>query len=351
MVTSSRRLADELLFPSAIATDRSPLLARELLDALAAEGLYGMAGPDGLGGGPPLPEGGHLDVIEILAGACLTTAFVWMQHHGAVLALLDDVPDELRARWLEPLCRGEVRAGAAFSGLRGSHGAQLRATPVDGGWRLDGSVPWVTGWGRIDVVRTAALTADETIVWVLVDAVASASVRITQLPLVALAATGTVRVAFDGHVVSSERVMSLQPLAQWRARDASAPTIHVNAAMALGIAGRSCMLRGRSALDDELLACRAELREATGEDRARLVAARAWAIDLAVRASHALVCAGGGRSLMLDHHAQRLSREALFLLVFAQNEELREAQLQLAATISGERVAAHAAPAAARGGS
>lgn len=346
MLTAASRLADELLFPQAIATDRSPLLARELLDALADAGLYAMAGPPELSGGD-LPPDGHLDVIEVLAGGCLTTTLVWLQHHSAVGALVGDVSARLRERWLAPLCRGDVRAGAAFSGLRGRDGPAVTAVETSGGWLLHGTAPWVSGWGRIDVARTAACDADGTIVWALMDAVEGPSLEVTPLPLVAMGATGTVAVSFRGHFVSADRVLSRQPLADWIANDGAEPMVRVHAALATGVAAGGCSLLGRTEYDDELVASRRELATAgAAGDRPRLLAARAWALDLAVRTSYALVAASGGRALLLDQHAQRLAREAMFLLVFAQTPEMREAQFRLAATISRERLAENTAMAA-----
>lgn len=345
LLAAARRVSDELLYPRAIATDRSPLLARELLDGLADVGLYGMAGPPGLGGGR-LPPDGHLDIIESLAAGCLTTTLVWLQHHGAVLALADDVAAGLRGRWLAPLCRGEVRAGAAFSGLRGRDGPAVTAVATTGGWLFSGCAPWVSGWSRIDVARTAACDANGTIVWSLVDAVEGPSLEVAPLALVAMGATGTVAVTFRDHFVSADRVLSRQALAEWIANDGSVPTIRVHGALATGVAARGCALLGRADHDDELAAARGELTTAgAAGNRERLLAARAWMLDLAVRTSSALVATRGGRALLLDDHAQRLAREALFLLVFAQTDEMRAAQLRLVGTISRDQLAAHAASA------
>jgi alkylation response protein AidB-like acyl-CoA dehydrogenase len=56
-------------------------------------------------------------------------------------------------------------------------------------------------------------------------------------------------------------------------------------------------------------------------------AARARASELALHAATTLVVTGGGRSITMDHHAQRLAREALFLLVFGQTTSIKAAQL------------------------
>jgi hypothetical protein len=50
-----------------------------------------------------------------------------------------------------------------------------------------------------------------------------------------------------------------------------------------------------------------------------------------MRAASTLVVAGGGRSMLLDHHAQRLAREAMFLLVFGQTAASRREQINLEA--------------------
>jgi Acyl-CoA dehydrogenase, C-terminal domain len=52
--------------------------------------------------------------------------------------------------------------------------------------------------------------------------------------------------------------------------------------------------------------------------------ARAAAADLAVRAAAALVVAAGSRSVLTDSPAQRLAREALFLLVLGSRPAIKE---------------------------
>ncbi|HEX6538010.1 MAG TPA: hypothetical protein VF155_02380, partial [Candidatus Dormibacteraeota bacterium] len=72
-------------------------------------------------------------------------------------------------------------------------------------------------------------------------------------------------------------------------------------------------------------AMRSELDRATAE---QLPQARARASQLAMRLAERLVVSGGGRSLLLANHAQRLAREALFLDVFGQTRAIRDAQLR-----------------------
>jgi hypothetical protein len=57
------------------------------------------------------------------------------------------------------------------------------------------------------------------------------------------------------------------------------------------------------------------------------LALKTKAFDLMRTATTAAVVAGGGRALDLDNRAQRLAREALFLLVQGQTAEVRRAHL------------------------
>jgi alkylation response protein AidB-like acyl-CoA dehydrogenase len=60
-------IADDVLFPAAMATDRADLVPAAHLDLLAARGLYGLAGPTDQGGLDADPATASR-VIETLAG-------------------------------------------------------------------------------------------------------------------------------------------------------------------------------------------------------------------------------------------------------------------------------------------
>ncbi|MGH3171762.1 MAG: acyl-CoA dehydrogenase family protein, partial [Trebonia sp.] len=172
IVATARRIADDVLFPAALATDTADTLPRELLDTLADAGLYGIAAPADAGG-LDADFATMCAVAELLASGCLTTAFVWMQHHGLVRAIGASDRQELREKWLAPLAAGQVRAG--FGGGGALPRPTLRALPDDqgaqgGGWRLDGTCAFVSGWGRVDVVHVSARTPDDQVIWFIVDA-------------------------------------------------------------------------------------------------------------------------------------------------------------------------------------
>ena len=116
-----------------------------------------------------MPFAAACQIIEILAGACLSTTFVWTQHHGVVRAVDGTANTALRQAMLGPLCRGERRAGVALAGLLPGP-SRLRARPSEGGYVLDGTSPWVTGWRYIDTLLRRRPPEDDTIVWAVLDA-------------------------------------------------------------------------------------------------------------------------------------------------------------------------------------
>ena len=334
VLARARRLADEVLFPNALQTDSADLVPSHLLDELAAAGMYGLLGPVEAGG--LAASAAEADAsVEILAGGCLTTTFVCMQHHGVVAAVAA-AEQAIQEEWLRRLCAGEVRSGVAFAGLRRPGPPVMRVREADGGYLLDGHAPWVTGWGRIDLVHVAARDERGDVSWLLVDAVRSESLTIEPLRLAAVNASATVTLHLDAHFVPAERLTRREGFDEWRMRDAAG--LRRNGSLALGIASRAVSLLDeelelRPALISRIAAARQALDDATQE---LLPKARAEASALAADAARALVIAGGGKSVRSDEHAQRLAREAMFLLVFGQTPAIRSVQLELGQLESGQ---------------
>jgi alkylation response protein AidB-like acyl-CoA dehydrogenase len=315
IVERAQLIADRVLFPRALETDAADVVPADLLRTLADARLYGLAGP---------PEIGGLDadfatvceVFEALSSGCLTTAFVWAQHHGAVRGVANSQTPGIRERWLEPLVHGTVRAGVA-----GAAGAPLEATQTDNGWLFSGTAPWVSGWGAIDVVHAAGRTGDGRVAWGLIDPVLNAHLSARRLRLVGLNATATVTLEFRDYFVPDERITGVvEPPGD----AAAGAVLRVHASFALGIIRRCCALIGPSPLDAELRECRAAL-DAPGAD---LPAARAAAARLAHRASGLLMVTRGSQAVLMTDPAQLLAREALFMLVYALRPAVKAALLE-----------------------
>ena len=318
-VARAREIAEDVLFPRAAETDAAELVPRENLDALAAAGLYGISGPREAGG-LDVDFETYVAVIETLAGACLATAFVWLQHPGVVRAVAG--ANALRERLLGPMCRGDVRAGIALGGLL-AHAPGIRARREGDGWVFDGEAPLVSGWGRIDVLQIAGIDESANVVLALVDAKPGAGMEVgALLDLVALRSTATAPVRFRSLALSKDRVTSVQPLAERERQDHL--TLRSHAALATGVAARCISLIGETPLASQLEAVRKRLTTAAPSD---VPAAKAAAAELAHRAAATLVVTSGSRSLVRAHHADRLAREALFLLVFGSRPAVRAALL------------------------
>jgi hypothetical protein len=326
---SAATIAEELLFPAAMATDGAIRIPPGQLDALAAAGLYGLAGP-----GADIQV--MCDVTEILASGCLATTFVWLQHHRSVRAVAAASDGALREDWLTALCRGDRRAGIALGGALPD--PVLRTRPAAGGYLLDGTSPWVTGWGMIDTLYTVARAADGGLVTALVDADPGPTLAADPLRLVAVNASGTVELRFREHFVPADRVVEMISYTDWLAADARG--LRMNGSLSLGVAAR-CGGLARGALgggafdsalfdsalfDSELARRRAGLDAAAAPDAAAdaMPAARAAAAEFVLRAAGMLVAATGSRAVLASEHAQRLAREALFLLVFGSRPAIKQ---------------------------
>jgi alkylation response protein AidB-like acyl-CoA dehydrogenase len=325
VLAAARLLADDLLFPEAMRVDGLDVLPVAHLDALAAEGLYGASVPAQCGG-LGLDLRATCAVAEELASGCLTTTFVWLQHRGLSMTLAaEGTPAALRDQWLGPVCRGQLRGGIALTGIIPGP-PLLRARPSGPRWQLDGEAPWVTGWGLIDLLLVQARGPGDSIVSLILDAAAQPGLTVTRQRLSAVNASVTVRLGFDGVLVPRERFVGEAPFDP--AESLRPDRMRINGSLALGLVSRCARLLGPGPLDDEMAACRERLDEAITADATAMAEARAAALELAVRATAALAVWDGSRSVTVDHHPQRLAREAVFLLVFGSRPGIKSALLR-----------------------
>jgi alkylation response protein AidB-like acyl-CoA dehydrogenase len=309
----------ELLSANAELVDRSPTIPAENLTALATAGLYGALAPVDLGGlGLELDEACAL--VEQLAAACLTTTFVWLQHFRLLGTLLDPSLPEGLGSLLPAVLRGDVKGGVSLGGLLPGP-ARLNAEECDEGWRLTGEAPWISGWGIVDELLITARNADGNVASFVMDAHELEGLSATPVHLSAMNASSTVTLKFSHVALSRERYVGSQPYAPGHERREG---LRVNGSLALGLARRCCDLIGPSPLDDELVRARRELDRSDAE---QILPARAQAAELAVRAAHVLAVSKGSRSAISGDIAERSTREASLLLVFASRPAIKEALL------------------------
>src|SRR5689334_13239168 len=200
--------------PRAGELDQNPDALRDALADMGRHGLLGLRVPrdsGGLGFGPI--EFRRFQEASARASGAL--AFLESQHQSACSLVARCSNEALRDRLLPRLARGKETSAIAFSHLRRPGAPLVTATPAEGGYRLRGRLPWVTGWGLFTLCVTAAPLSDGRILFAvhaLGDVVGmSAS---PALDLAAMAVTQTVSVELDDFFVPEADVLDLHP-ATW----------------------------------------------------------------------------------------------------------------------------------------
>lgn len=320
----AREIADTVLFPAADAVDADGEIPVGHFDALAAAGFYGLvaAPEDEAPSMDEIPE-----IIETLCGACLATTFTWMQHNGVVMSLAHSTNAPLRDAYFDGLVSGQVKAGVAFAGAI-PRPPKLYARREDSGYVLDGSAPFVTGWGIIDVVQLSARDEfDDSIVHALVPARTGGGLTADPLSLVAVDASRTVRLQFDNVHIDDASVVAVVTEQQFQAGQLYGSWI--NGCMAMGLVRRCITELDELGVDTRAFtaahsAIRARFDDALAGDY-DMFRARAEASELAIRAAAALVTATGSGALIGTGSAGRLMREATFTLVGASRPQMKTA--------------------------
>ncbi|MGC4032392.1 MAG: acyl-CoA dehydrogenase family protein [Tepidisphaeraceae bacterium] len=311
------------------------------LRALAHLGACRWAVPKSHGGldiaGPKLQE-----LYEQLAAASLATALVFTQRDAAVGFIEAADNKTLRDELLPKLARNEVWTTIGISHLTTStHPGALAATPTDDGIELHGTIPWSTGATASDfIVAAARVPAGEPVVFVLPTNAPGVSVG-EPMPLAALAAAHTSAVHCD-QVKLGKNMLLTGPAAD--AMGGRSRSVRIGQAFAaIGLATAALRLireidsESARTTHDSLETQLAELRHSVHAANAHVDAhdlqtvpmVRSELNSLALRATHAAVTLHKGAALRIDHPAQRLAREALFLLVWSSPMSVVDRNLEL----------------------
>ncbi|MFJ5533027.1 acyl-CoA dehydrogenase family protein [Streptomyces sp. NPDC093261] len=336
LVVRARRLADGLLAPQAERVDQEGVPASHI-EALKGSGLLGVTAPAEYGGADA-PAAVARETAEILAGACCSTWFVLTQHYTPV-KLLASTELPVRERLLGPLVRGELLSGIAYAHVRAFPRIPVRAMPERDGWRFDGTVPWYTGWTLNDVMLLAGVSEADEVVFAFAEAREQPGLRPSPpMRLAALTAARTVSLDLHGLWLPGESVVLRTPREKFALVDRPRNTNASPAVFGVAYAALD-LLEGNPEAKETARSLRGRLDEARREAYAlwdhpvpheRIEERLAWKLrahDLMRTATTAALVAGGGRSMGLDSRAQRLAREAMFLLVQGQTAEVRRAHL------------------------
>jgi alkylation response protein AidB-like acyl-CoA dehydrogenase len=331
--------------PRAADLDQSVGALREALAEMGRVGILGLRVPREYGG-LDLPPAEFRRFQEASARASGAAAFLESQHQSACSLIARCSNPPLRERLLRKLAAGEQTSGIAFSHLRRKGPPPVTATPVPGGFRLDGQLPWVTGWGLFSLCVTAAPLPDGRILFAVHPLGDSSTMQgSAPLELAAMSVTQTVTVQVRGFLIPEGDVLDLHPATWIQENDRIA--IALQSPLALGCAqagidvlraearakNHAGMASAADRLDRELDGVRAEAYRAMEErgDLDRGLRARAAAIELAGRTTHAAVIAAAGAGNLMSHPAQRVYREALAFSVLALSPPIQEAALDVLA--------------------
>jgi alkylation response protein AidB-like acyl-CoA dehydrogenase len=269
-------------------------------------------------------------------------SFLQTQHQSAVSMIAKSDNDVLKSAYLPHMHNGDKLVGIGFSQLRRSGPAMMRAEQVEGGYRLNGKVPWITGWSFYPEFLVGATLPSGDCVFGVVPLVAQDGISFSPpMRLAAMESAQTVSGEFEDWLMPDDVVAFVKPVDWIRNNDMINVTLQGH--FALGCArGGLDVLQGNAsakplpflasayeALDRELEDCRAAISARSGaetseDERLKL---RAWAIDLAVRCAHAAVTSSSGAANSVQHPAQRIYREALVYTVSAQTTAIMEATL------------------------
>jgi hypothetical protein len=339
LVQRVERFAEQVLLPQALDTDRLGV-PRQTISELGSLGALNHLAPPEFGGAA-LGRADDRRLHELLAYACFNTWLVWAQHAPTIERVTALRAEGVRHPLAEQVLRGEILIGAGVSDVRAYPERYIRATRTEDGWRFDGTISWVSGWGLNSALLIAAVEVrSERVVLALVPV--SARMRAAHLDLAAVGGSRTWRVGLYDVAVPDDHVLSIRPLREYRAGDRSAAAdarAHV-----FGLARRVLdELRAEpdaGAVVERWAPHVARLREhayalsdesaATGESGHRLqerLELKAAAGEAVSTLSRALVIARSGRGLAADDTAQLHARSALFVLVQGQTAEVRSAQL------------------------
>jgi alkylation response protein AidB-like acyl-CoA dehydrogenase len=318
---------------------------RDNFTALARAGLLGLNVPQEAGGleADALTT---LQVTEILSRHCAVTAFLLVQHIG-VCGSIAAAGSPVAASLLPALASGEIVAAIGASQLRRAGPPMLRATRVNGGYRLDGRVPWASGFGLMTHIALGAVDKDAgpLFFWLPFRETVGLSFGPPQ-DLAVMRASMTVHVACEDLFVPQEQVIGDDRAGYWQAQHGGALANPV--AFVLGI-GQACLDGMRAAversgrapqldrfhrLEESLHTARRDFyalalaaRTSQGDVQVldALLALRVATSRLVLTIAETAIAAEGGRAHLRSNPAQRRLREASFFLTVTVNPAAREA--------------------------
>lgn len=330
--------------PQAEIIDRSVEALQQAFQALGQQEWLGLKVPTQWGGSGVSPVQ-FQQFQELLAQYSGALAFLQAQHQSAGAFLSRSNNESLKQEYLPHLKTGDVGIGVGFSHLRRQDNPPLKALPVEGGFQLNGFIPWITGYGLFEWFIGAAILPDDRAVYGLIPfhnaQQPQGTLRFSELmELAAMTSTNTVTAEVYQWFLAESHVLFTTPAKAIHTSDMQNVLQHSFYALGCAQAGLNIVKKAANqrslpfihetyaALQQKLQTCRTEIYQAGDRSFTDRLSLRAWAIELAVRCAHAAVTVSAGAANSLAHPAQRIYREALVFTVTGQTPQVMEATLQ-----------------------
>ena len=274
----------------------------------------------------------HLN-YERLAAASVATALILTQRDAAVGLVDANVDAPKRSNVLQRLAKDQVWMTVGIAQLTTSRQGgppALRAERVDGGYILNGLIPWCTGGGWASLVVAGATLDDGRQLLFLMRVELPGIEYGPAMSMVALSQTLTRPIRLKS-VFIEDRWVLRPPAPNALAGRRNGLTLGQTfiatglCQAALDLIAKHDSDAGRGAharFSEQVEAVRTEVHALCQPGREADAAAanarlRGTCNDLALRVTHAAVALYKGTALLADHPAQRLAREAMFLLVWS----------------------------------
>lgn len=333
--------------PLANNIDSDSSLLREALIGLGSLDLLALRIPK-YWGGSEVSEETFENFQQLVARYSGALAFLQTQHQSATAMLAASKNSFLQKEYLPRIRKGQLLIGVGFSQLRREQNPPLRAVAVPGGYRLEGQVPWITGFGMFqEFIVAASLPNGEAVFGVMPFANSCQNAGSTisfSMPaqLCAMTSTNTVSATLTDWFLPQEHVVVVKPAGWIHENDKNNVLRPTGLALGCARAGLDIVeaafankplpfiCQAYESLEQELTRCQTAIREAqnhSGKSLTEGLDMRSWAIELAVRCAHAAVTVSSGAANYTHHAAQRVYREALVFTVSGQTTAVMEATL------------------------
>lgn len=337
----AERFLREEVAPLAVEIDRDEAALRQALAGLGREGLLALKRPWDFGG-PALPEIEFRHFQVAVARTSGALGFLQTQHQSAASLIAKGSNEGLKSSLLPLMADGSRLVGVGFSQLRRSGPPLVVAENVQGGYRLTGKVPWVTGHGFFQEFLAAGELPDGRAVLGLVPLEDSEGVTVgPRMRLSAFEVANTVAVDLDSRFVPDAGVAGVQPRGWVQENDMLNVVLQGYFALGCALAASDLVLKAAERKSSERLhAAHGQLVALADSLRAEMdvvaasnvgppvkLKARARAIALAAKAAHVAIAAGGGGSVARDAPEGRVYREAMVYTVSAQTPDILAATL------------------------